>query len=162
MFKTQKNQIRGLSKTEYLALQEMCRLSKNLYNVGLYSVRQFFFVERAFLRYESNYHQCKNNENYRLLNTDIAQQTLKVVDRSFRSFFNLIKKAKSGNYQFNQISLPHYLKKEGYFSLIIPRIKVKDGFFKIPMSREFKAKYGEVKVPFPDTVLKQNSSPNKA
>lgn len=153
MFKTQKNQIRGLSKTEYLALQEMCRLSKNLYNVGLYSVRQFFFVEKTFLRYESNYHQCKTNENYQLLSTDIAQQTLKVVDRSFRSFFNLIKKAKSGNYQFNQISLPRYLKKEGYFSLIVPRIKVKDGFFKIPMSREFKAKYGEVKLPFPDRLL---------
>jgi len=131
----------------------MCRLSKNLYNVGLYSVRQFFFAEKAFLRYESNYHQCKTNENYQLLNTDIAQQTLKVVDRSFRSFFNLIKKAKSGNYQFNKISLPHYLKKEGYFSLIIPRIKVKDGFFKVPMSREFKAKYGEVSIPFPDRLL---------
>ncbi|BAQ62768.1 mobile element protein [Geminocystis sp. NIES-3708] len=153
MFKTQKNQIRGLSQTEYLALQELCRLSKNLYNVGLYSVRQFFFAEKAFLRYESNYHQCKTNENYQLLNTDIAQQTLKVVDRSFRSFFNLIKKAKSGNYQFNQISLPRYLKKDGYFSLIIPRIKVKDGFFKVPTSREFKAKYGEVKLPFPDRLV---------
>ncbi|MBQ4470439.1 MAG: transposase, partial [Synergistaceae bacterium] len=32
----------------------------------------------------------------------------------------LISKAKSGSYQFNQISLPHYLDKEGYFSLIIP------------------------------------------
>jgi IS605 OrfB family transposase len=156
MFKTQKNQIRGLSKTEYLALQEMCKLSKNLYNVGLYSLRQFFFTEKTFLRYESNYHQCKTNENYKLLNTDIAQQTLKVVDRSFRSFFNLIRKAQSGNYQFNQISLPRYLKKEGFFSLIIPRIKVKDGFFKVPMSREFKAKYGEVKLPFPDRLVDKN------
>ncbi len=156
MFKTQKNQIRGLSKPEFKALQELCRLSKNLYNVGLYQIRQFFFAEKTFLRYESNYHQCKTNENYQLLNTDIAQQVLKVVDRSFRSFFNLIKKAKSGNYQFNQISLPHYLKKDGYFSLIMPRINVKDGFFKVPMSREFKLKYGEVKIPFPDRLLDKN------
>jgi transposase len=153
MFKTQKNQIRGLSKAEYKALQEMCRLSKNLYNVGLYSIRQFFFTEKKFLRYESNYHECKTNENYQLLNTDIAQQTLKVVDRSFRSFFNLIKKAQSCHYQFNQISLPRYLKKEGYFSLIIPRIKVKSGYFQVPMSREFKAKYGSVKIPFPQRLL---------
>ncbi len=111
MFKTKKNQIRGLAKSECAALQKMGRLSKNLYNVGLYSVRQFFFVEKSFLRYESNYHQCKSNENYRLLNTVIAQQTFKVVDRGFRSFFNLIKKAQTGNYQFNQISLPRYLKK---------------------------------------------------
>ncbi|AFZ47180.1 transposase, IS605 OrfB family [Cyanobacterium stanieri PCC 7202] len=152
MYQTQKNQIRGLSKSEFVALQTLCRLTKNLYNVGLYQIRQFFFLENGFLRYESNYHQCKTNENYKLLNTDIAQQTLKVVDRSFRSFFNLIKKAKSGNYQFNQIALPRYLKKDGYFPLIMPRIIVKDGYFKVPMSREFKKEYGEVKIPFPQRL----------
>jgi transposase len=77
MYLTQKCQIRDLSKQEFLALRELCRLSKNLYNVGLYSVRQFYFSEQKYLRYESNYHQCKDNENYKLLNTDIAQQTLK-------------------------------------------------------------------------------------
>ena len=152
MFKTQKNQLRNLSKSEYLALRQLCRLSKNLYKVGLYTVRQFFFEHKEFLRYEANYYQCKTNENYQLLNTDIAQQTLKVVDRSFRSFFNLIKKAQSGNYQFNQISLPRYLKKDGYFSLIIPRVKVKDGYFQIPMSRQFKKDFGFVKLPFPDRL----------
>lgn len=152
MYKTQKNQIRGLSKSEFVALQTLCRLAKNLYNVGLYQIRQFFFLENIFLRYESNYHQCKTNENYKLLNTDIAQQTLKVVDRSFRSFFNLIKKAKSRNYQFNQIALPRYLKKDGYFPLIIPRIVVKNGVFKVPMSREFKKEYGEVKITFPQRL----------
>jgi hypothetical protein len=59
-----------------------------MYNVGLYSVRQFYFAERQYLAYEANYHACKENENYKLLNTDIAQQTLKVVDRSFKSFLS--------------------------------------------------------------------------
>ena len=77
MFLTQKNQIKDLSKAEYTALQSLCRLSKNLYNVGLYTVRQYYFQEHKHLRYESAYHLCKDNENYRLLNTDIAQQTLK-------------------------------------------------------------------------------------
>jgi hypothetical protein len=77
MYLTQKNQIRNLNKSEFLALRELCRLSKNLYNVGLYTVRQYYFQERKHLRYESTYHLCKDNENYRLLNTDIAQQTLK-------------------------------------------------------------------------------------
>lgn len=94
MYLTQKNQVRGLSKQEFTALQTLCRLTKNLYNVGLYAVRQFFFARRQYLKYESNYHACKGNENYRLLNTDIAQQTLKVVDRSFKSFFSLLKKAR--------------------------------------------------------------------
>ena len=153
MYLTQKNQIRGLSKQEFTALQALCRLTKNLYNVGLYSVRQFFFAERQYLRYEGNYHVCKGNENYQLLNTDIAQQTLKVVDRSFKSFFKLLEKAQQGLYRFEQIRLPKYLKKDGYFPLIMPRIKVKDGYFEIPMSRQFKAEHGFIRIPFPERLL---------
>ncbi len=127
-----------------------------MYNVGLYSVRQFYFSEGGYLRYESNYHYCKENENYQLLQTDIAQQTLKVVDRSFKSFFNLIQKAKESLYRFEQIRMPRYLKKEGYFPLIIPRIRVKDGYFNIPMSQKFKAEYGAVKIPFPERLADKN------
>ncbi len=152
MYLTQKNQIRGLSKREFAALRTLCRLTKNLYNVGLYSVRQFFFAERRYLRYKGNYHACKGNENYALLNTDIAQQTLKVVDRSFKSFFTLLNKAQEGLYRFEQVRLPHYLKKDGYFPLIMPRIKVKDGYFPIPMSRQFKETFGSVRIPFPERL----------
>lgn len=49
MYQTQKNQIRGLSTQEFTALQEFCRLSKNMYNVALYNVRQYFFAERKRL-----------------------------------------------------------------------------------------------------------------
>ena len=149
MYLTQKNQIKGLTKKEYSTLRELCRLSKNLYNVGLYSVRQFYFDNQDYLRYESNYHACKSNENYQLLQTDIGQQTLKVVDRSMRSFFNLLKLARIGNYKYQQINLPRYLKKDGYFPLIMPRIIIKDGFFTVPMSREFKKTHKPVRIPFP-------------
>lgn len=151
MYLTQKNQIRGLDKNEYTALRELCRLSKNLYNVGLYAVRQYYFQEQKHLKYESNYHYCKTNENYQLLNTDIAQQTLKIVDRTFRSFYGLIKTQKEGVYT-NKIRLPHYLPKDGYFPLIIPRIKVKENKFRVPMSRAFKQKFGEVWLPFPTNL----------
>jgi putative transposase len=66
MYLTQKNQVRNLNKAEFLALRELCRLSKNLYNVGLYTVRQYYFQEHKHLRYESAYHLCKENENYHL------------------------------------------------------------------------------------------------
>lgn len=155
MYLTQKNQIRALSKAEYSALRELCRLSKNLYNVGLYNVRQYFFAERKYLRYESNYHYSKNNENYQMLNTDIAQQTLKVVDRAFRSFFNLIKAKTEGRYE-QKIKLPNYLKKDGYFVLIIParkgRLPIKNGKFILPMSSAFKQKYGKVGIKFPERL----------
>lgn len=151
MYLTQKNQIRDLSKTEFLALRELCRLSKNLYNVGLYTVRQYYFQEHKHLRYESAYHLCKDNENYQILNTDIAQQTLKVVDRTFRSFYGLIKAVRFGTFQ-QKVRLPHYLPKEGYFVLIIPRIKVKDDSFKVPMSPAFKKEFGEVVINFPERL----------
>jgi putative transposase len=151
MYLTQKNQIRDLNKTEFLALRELCRLSKNLYNVGLYTVRQYYFQEHKHLRYESTYHLCKGNENYQLLNTDIAQQTLKVVDRTFQSFYGLLNALKSGSYT-QKLKLPHYLPKDGYFVLIIPRIKVKDGKFKIPMSAAFKKQFGEISIPFPNRL----------
>jgi transposase len=151
MFLTQKNQIRELNKSEFLALRELCRLSKNLYNVGLYTVRQYFFQERKHLRYESAYHLCKTNENYKLLNTDIAQQTLKVVDRTFKSFYGLLNALKNGSYQ-QKVKLPNYLPKEGYFVLIIPRIVVKDNKFRVPMSNAFKKQFGELWIPFPQRL----------
>lgn len=152
MYATQKNQIRGLSKREYNALRLLCRLSKNLYNVGLYNVRQYYFQERKYLRYESNYHHCKEDVNYRLLNTDIAQQTLKVVDRSFRSFFGLIKKVRNNEYRFQDVQMPRYLPKDGYFPLIIPRIRMKDGYLYVPMSHEIRRKHGDIKIPFPERL----------
>jgi putative transposase len=151
MYLTQKNQIRGLGAREFTALRELCRLSKNLYNLGLYKVRQYYFQELKHLRYESNYHYCKGNENYKRLNTDIAQQTLKVVDRTFRSFYGLINAVKGGSYQ-QKIRLPHYLPKDGYFVLIMPRVKIKDGKFRVPMSRDFRKEYGEIWIPFPERI----------
>ncbi|HEY9851847.1 MAG TPA: transposase [Leptolyngbyaceae cyanobacterium] len=151
MYATQKNQIRGLSKQEFIALSALCRLSKNLFNVALYESRQYFFAERERLTYESNYHICKSNENYRLLNTDIAQQTMKVVDRSMKSFLGLFKAISIGRCD-RKPQLPRYLPKDGYFTLIIPRIKLKDGIFNIPMSNEFKKEYGEVRIKLPERL----------
>ena len=155
MYRNQKNQVRHLTKQEYVALKTLCRLSKNLYNATLYAIRQYYFTEKKYLRYESAYHALKDNENYKLLNTDIAQQTMKVVDRNFKSFFALINKAKQCDYKFSNIKLPHYLPKDGYFMLIIPRFTVKDGYFTVPMSNAFKKEFGTVKLPFPKNLDKK-------
>lgn len=67
MYLTIKNQLRGLSKNDYEVLRLLCRLSKNLYNEALYSVRQYYFTEKKYLRYEDNYHHCKSSDNYEYL-----------------------------------------------------------------------------------------------
>ena len=147
-----------LNRAENDALKALCRLSKNLFNVGLYNVRQYFFNEKKFLRYESSYHYAKSNENYILLPTDIGQQTLKVVDRTFRGFFNLIKLKKTGQYDA-KVRLPGYLRKDGFFPLIIPirsrdwdKLKDKNWQFSIPMSRPFKRSFGGVTLTIPERI----------
>ena len=152
MYLTVKNQLKNLSVREYKTLRTLCRLSKNLFNEALYTVRQYYFSEHKYLRYEDNYHVCKKSENYQALGTEIAQQTLKVVDRCFKSFFALMNKVKSASCQFNIIKLPHYLNKEDWFSLIIPRIKIKDGYFTLPMSRNFKKEHGVLRFNIPANI----------
>lgn len=156
MYLTQTNVIRNLNKEEFHALKEMCRYSNNLYNYGLYCIRKHYFETNQFLSYESNYHECKENGNYALLQAGVSQQILRVVDRSFKSFFNLIRKAKSGDYRFHDISIPHYRKKGGLFLLVLQKnsISIKNGFFKVPMSRDFKKLHDfDIKIPYPDRLL---------
>jgi IS605 OrfB family transposase len=160
MLLNQTNRLK-LSSTETDALKQLCHLSKNMFNVGLFNVRQYFFQERRYLRYEGNYHHSKENENYELLATDIAQQTLKVVDRSFRSFFRLLQLKQRGEYTA-KVNMPHYLPKDGHFLLIIPvrprdlaRIGKKDWMFSIPMSRSFRREHGEVSFSIPERLRKK-------
>ena len=156
MYLTQSNVIRGLSKEEYSILRETCQYSNNLYNVALYNIRQYYFQDKKFLKYEENYHVCKENENYGLLQAGVSQQTLKVADRSFKSFFNLIKKQNQGEYRFKDIKMPHYREKGGMFNLILSTnaINIKNGFLTVPMSRKFSKLHGgrQVKIPFPERL----------
>ena len=42
----------------------------------------------------------KTSDNYKTLNANMAQQILKEVDGSFKSFFGLLKLARKGKYAF--------------------------------------------------------------
>ena len=151
MYVTIKQQVKHLTKKEYNILRELCRTAKNLTNQAIYNVKQHYFQEKQYLRYEANYYELKTCENYKLLNSNMAQQTLKDVDIMFKSFFALIKLAKQGKYNFKHIRLPKYLPKNGYSNLIIGQIRIKnDNILTIPFSNTFKKKYGskiQIKIP---------------
>ena len=141
MYLTVKQQVKHLTKEEYNILRELCRTAKDLTNQAIYNVRQHYFQEKQYLRYEANYHELKHSDNYKLLNADISQQTLKNVDRMFKSFFALIKLAKQGKYNFKHIKLPNYLPKNGYSNLIINNIRIKNNnILMVPFSNNFKRK----------------------
>jgi len=157
MYLTQTDIIRHLGKEEYFKLKEMCKYANNLYNAALYNIRQYYFQEKKFLSYEENYKLCKENENYKMLQAGVSQQILKVADRSFKSFFNLIKKAKKGEYRFQDIKIPHYREKGGMFNLILSTnaIYIENGMMNIPMSNAFMKKYGKDRFKVPVTVTEK-------
>ena len=103
MYLTVKQQPK-LSKYEYDTLLELCRYAKNLFNEGLYNCRQYYFNEGEYLNYEKNYHLLKESENYKMLNSNLAQQILKEVDGSFQAFFGLLKLARKGRYSYRDIN----------------------------------------------------------
>ena len=114
MHMTVKQQVKHLSKEDYLTIRELCHIAKNLANEAIYNIRQYYFNEGKYLKYEKNYTLLKNSENYKMLNSNMSQQILKEVDGSFKSFFGLLKLAKKGKYPFNAIELPKYLPKDGF------------------------------------------------
>ena len=74
---------------EYKELDKLCFLSKNLYNARLYTVRQHFFATKKFLVYSKLTSQFTetNQADYRAFPAKVAQQTLRLINQNFSSFF---------------------------------------------------------------------------
>lgn len=153
MYLTVKQQIKHLSKENYLSLKELCHTAKNLTNEAIYNVRQYYFTESEFLKYEKNYTLLKNSPNYKTLNSNMAQQILKEVDSSFKSFFGLLKLAKKGKYAFKDCKLPKYLPKDGYTTLVIGFVRLKGNKLIIPFSNSFKKTHKPVEITIPPILL---------
>lgn len=94
MYLTVKQQAKHLSKDDYKTMKELCRIAKNLTNQAIYNIRQYYFTEGEYLNYQKNYTLLKTSDNYKLLNSNMAQQILKEVDCSFKSFFWIIEISK--------------------------------------------------------------------
>lgn len=148
MLKTWKVNLKNLSVVEYKYLREICHLSKNVYNESVYNIRQHYFAEGTYLRYEANYYQMKDSENYILLGSNISQQSMRAADQSFKSFFGLLKKVKQGTYENWRVKIPGYLSKDVFFPVVFSHAgesDLKDGKFKIPVSHGLRKKYGNLK-----------------
>ena len=77
MYLTIKQQLKYLSKDEFLSLRELSHTAKNLYNQAVYNIRQFYFQEKKYLNYQNNYAILKTSENYKLLNSNMDNKFLK-------------------------------------------------------------------------------------
>lgn len=93
----------------YPILDNLCLLSKNLYNSTLYAIRQQYFENKTYINGYSLINQfTKNNQqDYRALPPKVAQQTIMLVDQNFKAFFKSIKA------KITTAKIPHYLDKDG-------------------------------------------------
>lgn len=130
----------------YKELDKLCLLSKNLYNVTLYTIRQHYFETKKYLSYFSivNDFTKENQADFRALPAKVSRYTLQLVDQNMKSFFALIKKKKTNKYD-KPVRLPKYLDKTTgrqvvHYNRQALRLK-KDGFVKLSKSNiEFKTK----------------------
>ena len=149
MYLTVKQKVKHLSKEEYSILRELCHTAKNLANEAIYNVRQYYFTEGEYLKYEKNYALLKDSPNYKMLNSNMAQQILKEVDGSFKSFFGLLKLVKKGKYSFRDCKLPHYLPKDGFVTLVIGFVRLNENRLILPYSQMYKKTHKPVEIKIP-------------
>jgi IS605 OrfB family transposase len=149
MYLTVKQQVKHLSKNDYKTLKELCHIAKNLTNEAIYNIRQYYFKESKYLGYHQNYSQLKSSPNYKTLNSNMAEQILREVDGSFKSFFGLLKMAKKGEYSFKDCKLPHYLPKDGYTTLIIGFVRLNGNRLVLPYSNSFRKDHDPVEITIP-------------
>ena len=96
----------------YKDLDKLCFLSKNLYNSTLYTIRQHYFETKKYQSYfttATNFAK-ENQADYRALPAKVSNYTLQLVDQNMKSFFALLKKKRTNQYD-NPVGLPKYLDK---------------------------------------------------
>ena len=142
----------------YKELDKLCFLSKNLYNASLYVIRQHFFQhqndkENRYLNYYALNKLFKesNQNDYRSLPANTAQEVLKLVSNNFKSFFSLLSSKRNKTYN-KQISIPKYLNKKlgrqivVYNHMTLSSNLLKNGIIKLPKTHiEFKTKQSNIK-----------------
>ena len=152
MYLTVKQQLKHLSKEEYLILRELAHTAKKLYNQAVYNIRQHYFDEEKYLSYVDNNKLLKSSDNYKILNSNMAQQILKEVDGAFKSFFGLLKVKAKGEYK-EKIKLPKYLPKNSFTTLVVGFVRLNKNSFILPYSQSYKKNHKPIKINIPPLLL---------
>ena len=118
----------------YVGLDHLCLLAKNLYNVALFNIRQQYFKDKTYLNYnalDKLLSSTKNIDYSAIPYRQSAQQILRNVDKTFKSFFKGIKADKNKG---KRVSPPKYKDKQnGRYILTYTNqsFKYKNGIVKL-------------------------------
>lgn len=107
-------------------IDDYCFKSKNLYNYANYIIRQEFINNNKWIRYNELFSLVKDSESYRNLGSNVGQGTLRILDKTWKSFFVAIKDWNvSPKKYLGRPKLPNYKAKNGRFILSLDSNKVK-------------------------------------
>lgn len=106
----------------FLECDHLTFLGKNLYNATLFYQRASFFKKDFQNYYAVNkVFTDENQADYRALPAKVSKQVQMLVDKSFKSYFALVKKKKKGEYS-SPVRIPRYLHKvKGRCTLPYPK-----------------------------------------
>ncbi len=105
-------------------IDQLCFLSKNLYNYANYLVRQSFIFNKTYLGFNQVYHLVKDKPDYQALPRKVSQQVLKVLDKNWKSFFSASEAYKENPNLFTgRPKLPKYKHKTKGRNLLIYTIQ---------------------------------------
>lgn len=120
-------------------LEFICSESHKLTNCGIYYARQLFFKTGKLIGKYDLEKEYKTNKHYQVLHSQAAQQILRSVAESFKSFKELDKKYSKGELHFKP-KLPKYRKGNGYALVTYPKqaLKLVGNNIKIPLGNTVK------------------------
>ena len=104
----------------YQEIDQLCFLSKNLYNVGNYLIRQTFINSNESLSYYDIQKQLQSSVDYKALPSKVSQQVLMVLDRNWKSFKEALKSWFENQSRFlGKPKLPKYKHKTNGRNIVI-------------------------------------------
>ena len=107
-------------------IEKLCHQAKNLYNKANYIIRQELFKTGKWLRYYKLWQILKDSDVYKALPAQTAQQTLRLLDKAWKSFFKAIKVWKKEPEKFEEKpGIPKYKKKDGLYILVFTNQQAK-------------------------------------
>jgi len=125
---------------EPLAILEfICKAANSLSNCGIYYARAIYFkTSRVIGRYDLEV-EYKTNRHFQALHSQAAQQVLRGVAESFKSFKELAKLFNRGEL-VDKPKTPKYRKPGGLATVSYPKqaLKLVDGKIRIPLGRTVK------------------------
>lgn len=110
---------------------ELCFKSKNLYNYANYIQRQLFSNDKPIMKYKDLTFELKHSEPFKDLGSNSAQHTLKMLDKSWKSFFVIVKDyTKNPSKYLGKPKLPGYKNKNGRHICVLTnwQSQIKDGY----------------------------------